>query len=113
VIGLTKNTAVFYGPKGIRCNAIQAGGMQTNIGSALANGFNMEGLEMMQRTCELRPNRKVELCEGADIRAVPNEHVVYVDTAKMAKLISFLCSDDAAGLVNGACWTADGGWTAN
>ncbi len=25
--GLTKNTAVFYGPKGIRCNAIAAGGM--------------------------------------------------------------------------------------
>ena len=27
VLGLTKNTAVYYGPKGIRCNAIMAGSL--------------------------------------------------------------------------------------
>lgn len=32
VIGLTRNTAAFYRLKGIRCNAVQAGAMPTNIG---------------------------------------------------------------------------------
>ena len=32
LLGLTKNTAAFYGPRsGIRCNAVLAGGMRTNI----------------------------------------------------------------------------------
>lgn len=52
LIGLTKNTAAFYRLKGIRCNAICAGAMQTNIGSNLANGFNMDGMMLMKQTCE-------------------------------------------------------------
>lgn len=53
VIGLTKNTAAYYSFKGIRCNAILAGGMQTNIASAFAQGgVNMEGLGTMRKTCE-------------------------------------------------------------
>jgi len=51
IIGLTKNTGVYYADKGIRCNAIMAGGMKTNIASALANGINMEGIQVMRRTC--------------------------------------------------------------
>jgi NAD(P)-dependent dehydrogenase (short-subunit alcohol dehydrogenase family) len=46
-------------------------------------------------------------------RTFPEEHYVTVEIEKVAKLVSFLCSDDTDGLVNGACWTADGGWTAN
>ncbi|KAK4545510.1 hypothetical protein LTR36_002860 [Oleoguttula mirabilis] len=91
ILGLTKNTGVYYGPKGIRCNAIMAGGMETNIGSAMANGLNMEGLGVMRQTFP---------------------ETVLVDVKKVAKLVSYLCSDDAE-IVNGACWTADGGWTAN
>lgn len=50
---MTKNTAAFYRLKGIRCNAIAAGAMQTNIGNGLANGdFNMEGMMVMKKTCK-------------------------------------------------------------
>ncbi|KAK5123428.1 hypothetical protein LTR85_002860 [Meristemomyces frigidus] len=93
LLGLTKNTGVYYGRKGIRCNAIMAGGMNTNIGSALATGLNMEGFGVMRQ-------------------AFPEENMVFVDIEKVARLVSYLCSDDAE-IVNGACWTADGGWTAN
>ncbi|OTA36605.1 hypothetical protein BTJ68_02876 [Hortaea werneckii EXF-2000] len=93
ILGLTKNTGVYYAPQGIRCNAIMAGGMNTNIASAFMNGLNMEGLKTMRKT-------------------FPEEHYRIVSTEKIAKLVSYLCSDDAE-IVNGACWTADGGWTAN
>lgn len=54
LIGLTKNTAAFYRSKQIRCNAIAAGAMQTNIGKSLATGdFNHEGMALMQKACEL------------------------------------------------------------
>ena len=36
----------------------------------------------------------------------------YVEIEKVAKLVVYLCSD-AGEIVNGACWTADGGATAN
>ena len=52
LLGLTKNTGVYYGSKGIRCNAIMAGGMQTNIASAFATGINMDGLGVMRQTCK-------------------------------------------------------------
>jgi len=35
LIGLMKNTGAFYGSKGIRCNAIMAGAMDTNISDSL------------------------------------------------------------------------------
>ena len=36
----------------------------------------------------------------------------YVEIDKVAKLVLYLCSD-AGEIVNGACWTADAGVTAN
>ncbi|KAF2148823.1 dehydrogenase with different specificitie [Myriangium duriaei CBS 260.36] len=39
LIGLTKNTASFYGDKGVRCNAILPGGMKTNVGAHFAQGY--------------------------------------------------------------------------
>ncbi|TKA79131.1 hypothetical protein B0A55_02413 [Friedmanniomyces simplex] len=94
ILGLTKNTGIFYGPKGIRCNAIMAGGMKTNIANHLAQGgLNMEGYATYLKT-------------------FPTEHNIVVEIEKVAKLVSYLCSEDAE-IVNGACWTADGGWTAN
>jgi len=67
--------------------------MKTNIASALANGINMEGIQVMRRT-------------------FPDEHLVYVPVEKVAGIVSFVCSDDGD-IINGACWTVDGGWTAN
>lgn len=94
VQGLTKNTAVFYGPKGIRCNAIMAGAMSTNIFKPLMEtGINQEGYAIMQKTFNA-------------------EGLTYVELDKVAKLVTYLCSDSAS-IVNGACWTADGGVTAN
>jgi NAD(P)-dependent dehydrogenase (short-subunit alcohol dehydrogenase family) len=93
-MGLTKNTAVFYGPKGIRCNAIMAGGMMTNIFKPfMETGINMEGMAIMRKT-------------------FPESDFAYVELEKVAKLVTYLCSDSAS-IVNGACWTADGGTTAN
>nr|POE65722.1 dihydroanticapsin 7-dehydrogenase [Quercus suber] len=91
LIGLTRNTASFYQRKNIRCNAILAGGMQTNITSAFANGMNMDALSHFQK---IYPQDLMQLCE----------------LEKMAKLVSYLCSD-AAEIVNGSTLTADGGWT--
>lgn len=91
VIGLTQNTAAFYGPKGISCNAVLPGGMNTNIGNHLAAGLSQEGLEVAKLT-----------------QGFPSG---LVDTAKVAETVLFLASD-AAGVVNGACLTADNGWSA-
>ncbi|KAH9843261.1 KR domain [Teratosphaeria destructans] len=94
LIGLTKNTGVFYGDKGVRCNAIIAGAMDTHIVADVYKVLNPEGLAMMNRT-------------------FPSDHQRLVEVEKVAKLASFLCSDAAADLINGTCVTADGGWAAN
>lgn len=52
LVGLTKNTGAFYGSKGIRCNAIAAGAMATNISATLAEGCNMDGVARMRQTCK-------------------------------------------------------------
>jgi len=91
ILGLTRNTAAFYHNKGIRCNAIQAGAMNTNIGNSMAAGFNQQGLELAMRQFE-------------------NPAESMVDLQKMAKLIAYLCSDDAS-MLNGAVITADMGAT--
>lgn len=119
ILGLTKNTGVYYAPKGIRCNAIMAGAMQTNIGGAFfsGKGLNMEGLATMRKTCEFR-HFVCNLWEGGgrivlmSVFAVPEEFGVTISTEKVAKFVSYLCSDDAE-IINGACLTADGAWTAN
>ena len=51
LLGLTKNTAGFYGSKGIYCTALVLGGMDTtNIRDAFADGLNTDGLKKMQET---------------------------------------------------------------
>jgi len=92
LIGLTRNTAAFYRSKGIRCNAIQAGAMETNISAGMAKGYNAEGLELMGKV--------FGTWEGA-----------YADIKKMGKLVAYLCSEDAE-MINGTMITADGGLTA-
>lgn len=56
LIGLTKNTGAFYGGKGIRCNALMAGAMDTNIGDSLrTEGMSMEGFGRMRENCRSSP----------------------------------------------------------
>ncbi|KAI1329095.1 hypothetical protein F5Y16DRAFT_133479 [Xylariaceae sp. FL0255] len=44
LLGLMRNTAGIYGPKGIYSIALLMGGMETNIADAMATGYNQEGL---------------------------------------------------------------------
>lgn len=89
VIGLTLNTAFMYALKGIRCNAIAPGAVETNIGASMGQP-NPFGYSRMQLTLPLNP------------RAGKPEEI--------AGLAVFLASDEAR-YVNGAVIPVDGGWT--
>ncbi|MFN5319607.1 MAG: SDR family oxidoreductase [Bacteroidia bacterium] len=89
LIGLTKNTAFMYAQKGIRCNAIAPGGVNTHIADALIP--NALGYERCMLGTPTMPRMG--------------------DPEEIARLALFLCSDDAS-LINGAVITADAGWSA-
>lgn len=90
VIGLTKNIGYQYAIKGIRCNAIAPGGVETSIGTTITapDAFGMERA-MSGMGLNPRSGKPEELAAAA----------------------LFLASD-AASFINGACLTADAGWTA-
>ncbi|KAJ5239910.1 hypothetical protein N7468_004529 [Penicillium chermesinum] len=92
LVGLTKNTAAFYGSKGIRCNALMMGGMNTNIGDNMKSNMNMEGYQKLH---DILGSIKVPTCEVEDA----------------ANLCVTLVSGKGMGIVNGACLAADNGWT--
>lgn len=92
LLGITKNTAVFYASKGIRCNAIMPGGMETNISTALSQGYNQEGMGIV---------RTKAMASTQGISPLSN----------VASTVVFLCSEGAAS-VNGICLPVDQGWTA-
>ena len=90
VIGLTRNTAYRYGPEGIRCNAIAAGAVQTNIMQSVdPTKMDQGGLARSQLYYQMIPAQ----LEAIDI----------------AKLALFLASDDAR-FINGDVVVADAGW---
>ena len=88
LIGLTKHIAFTYGPRGIRCNAICPGGVETNIGTTAAPtvpwAFERQllGIALGERTAQ------------------PDE---------IAASISWLASAEASN-VNGVVLPVDGGW---
>ena len=90
LIGMTKNIAFMYANKGIRCNAICPGGVETEIGVGMSNPspFGME---------------------RAISGAVNNPRTGSAE--EIAAIALFLASDDSS-FVNGVTLTADGGWTA-
>jgi NAD(P)-dependent dehydrogenase (short-subunit alcohol dehydrogenase family) len=89
VIGLTKNSAVIYGPEGLRFNAVAPGptitGIEANFGSQLAAE-------------RLGPLMHANIPTPAT-------------AAQLAASITFLLSDDGTNL-NGATLASDGGWSA-
>ncbi len=89
VIGLTKNTGFMYAQKGIRCNAIAPGAVDTNIGSSMTN-INEFGLSRAGMTHSLSPRA-----------GKPDE---------IAQAALFLATDESS-FVNGTVLTVDGGWT--
>lgn len=89
LIGLTKNIGFVYAQKGIRCNAIAPGGVNTNIGKGMnPNPFGYERA----------------ISGGANMPRMG-------EADEIAKTALFLASSDSS-LVNGTVVTADAGWTA-
>jgi NAD(P)-dependent dehydrogenase (short-subunit alcohol dehydrogenase family) len=90
VIGFTKNVGFQYSIKGIRCNAIAPGAVETNIGKTIT-APNEFGVSRASAGLSLNPRAgKPEEIAGAAL---------------------FLASDDSS-FVNGAALVVDGGWTA-
>ncbi len=90
VVGLTKNTGFMYAQKGIRCNAIAPGAVNTNISASMKN-INPFGME------------RTKVVQGVIPKAGEPEEI--------ANAALFLASDEAS-FVNGTVLTVDGGWTA-
>lgn len=91
LVGMTRNTAFFYGPKGIRTNAVCPGGVATNIAEGGAQPRVPWAFDRLQ----------VGFARGQRM-AQPEE---------IASLVAWLVSDEAVN-VNGAIIPSDGGWTA-
>jgi NAD(P)-dependent dehydrogenase (short-subunit alcohol dehydrogenase family) len=90
VIGLTKNVGFQYANKGIRCNAIAPGGINTNIGTTISEP-NEFGMERAMAGAGFNPRTG----EPDDI----------------ARIALFLATEDSS-FINGTVITADAGWTA-
>ncbi|MCQ4086383.1 SDR family oxidoreductase [Saccharibacillus sp. JS10] len=90
VVGMTKNIGFQYAAKGIRCNAIAPGAVETNIGASMGQP-NEFGVERAMAGINLNPRV-----------GKPEE---------IAKVALFLASEDAS-FVNGIVLVADSGWSA-
>lgn len=89
LIGLTRSMAWFYGPKGVRCNAVAPGAIMTKMhGRMQPHG---DGFARYQPYFPLIP----PMGKAADVAAAA----------------AFLASDEAK-YVNGTVLAVDGGWTA-
>jgi len=89
VVGLTKNSAVIYGPKGLRFNAVAPGPTMTGIEANFGSQMAAERLGPLMQ---------------ANIPAPAT-------APQLAASITFLLSDDGTN-INGAILTSDGGWSA-
>jgi NAD(P)-dependent dehydrogenase (short-subunit alcohol dehydrogenase family) len=89
LIGLTKNIGYMYSSKGIRCNGIAPGGVNTNIMDGVKP--NNAGLEIISKGMASNPRMG--------------------EPFEIAELALFLASDKSSN-INGAVIIADGGWTA-
>lgn len=89
VVGLTKNSAVIYGPKGLRFNAVAPGPTITGIVANFGSRMAAERLGPLMQANVPTP----------------------ATAAQLAASITFLLSDDGTN-VNGAILASDGGWSA-
>jgi NAD(P)-dependent dehydrogenase (short-subunit alcohol dehydrogenase family) len=92
LIGLTRNTAFVYFPDGVRCNAIAAGAVETNI---------------VQSVDPTKMDPKGSARYQTWYAAIPGQ----LQASDIASLALFLASDESK-MVNGAIIPADAGWTA-
>jgi NAD(P)-dependent dehydrogenase (short-subunit alcohol dehydrogenase family) len=89
VVGFTKNTGFMYAGKGIRCNAIAPGGVETYIQSSMTD-INQSGME------RIKPGLAINPRVGR-----PEE---------IANIALFLASEECS-FVNGPVITGDASWT--
>lgn len=92
LLGLTRNTAFIYAQKGVRCNAIVAGAVETNI---------MQSVD----PTKMDPEASARLQTW--YAAIPGQ----LKATDIANLALFLASDESR-MINGAAIPADAGWTA-
>lgn len=90
VVGMTLNTAWLYGKRGVRCNAIAAGAVRTNIVKSV-------DLSRMDAAGSARAGEYYAL--------IPT----VLEPSDIAQLCLFLASDESR-QVNGAIIPADAGW---
>jgi NAD(P)-dependent dehydrogenase (short-subunit alcohol dehydrogenase family) len=90
VIGLVRHVAFYYGPSGVRSNAVLPGPVETGIGTS-------------------SQPRSDWVMERAQRKLASMGPVAQPD--QIATVISWLASDEASN-VNGAVVTSDGGWSA-
>jgi NAD(P)-dependent dehydrogenase (short-subunit alcohol dehydrogenase family) len=90
VLGLVRSIAFFYGPRGIRSNAVLPGPVATGIGASSAPHAAWAMERAMAALAAMPPT------------ANPDE---------IATAVSWLASDEASN-INGAVLAADGGWSA-
>lgn len=96
--GLSKVTALEGGPHGITSNCINPGYVRTPlVEKQIADQARVHGL------AESEVVEKIMLTESAIKRLV--------EPVEVASLAAWLCGDDA-GMVTGASYTMDGGWSA-
>jgi NAD(P)-dependent dehydrogenase (short-subunit alcohol dehydrogenase family) len=93
VVALTKNTAGFYGSKGISSVALLLGGMNTNISEAFTDGINMEGMKLMEQT---QPG------------FIPGK--TNIPTQYVARYAIFLSESGISTSANGSCITFNNNW---
>ncbi len=89
LIGLTKHVAAYYGDKGIHCNAMALGAVNTQIGYGSSKPSSL-GLKVMEK-----------IASSMGRPAEPQE---------IARTALFLVSKDSS-YINGSVLVADNGWT--
>jgi 3-hydroxybutyrate dehydrogenase len=96
--GLSKVTALEGGPRGVTSNCVNPGYVRTPlVEKQVADQARLHGIS------ESEVVDGVMLTESAVKRLV--------EPSEVASLVGWLCSDEA-GMVTGASYTMDGGWTA-
>ena len=89
LIGMSKNIGFMYAQKGIRCNVLAPGGVNTNI------------------MIDAHPDEEGAALCSSGAASMPRMG----EPEELAKAALFLASDDAS-FVNGETLVADGGWLA-
>ncbi|AKS33729.1 SDR family NAD(P)-dependent oxidoreductase [Mycolicibacterium goodii] len=90
MIGLTKNVAFAFAERGIRCNAICPGSVDTEFSAAFSKEPHPKANPRFTLSKALRPNGRIP-------------------TKDIAAIAIFLASDEASA-INGHALVADGGW---